>query len=80
MAPGEDVNDMVSMAAQSSAESLRQLDSQVRGRRVDLWKWVTHENTISRTYAVYGKHSPYKDPAIEVALWLTANVPSTNAH
>ena len=70
MAPGQGVNDMILKAAQSSAESLRQFDFEGRGRSVDLWKWVTHEITLSHTDAVYGQQNPYRDLQVEDAFWL----------
>lgn len=69
MAPGEAINNMLLEAAQTSAETLSQFDGENRGKRVDLWEWVSHEITLSHTNAVYGQRNPYKDPQVEAAFW-----------
>ncbi|KAL8994943.1 MAG: hypothetical protein Q9188_006928, partial [Gyalolechia gomerana] len=69
MAPGEGINNMLLEAARTSAETLRQFDGENRGKRVDLWEWVSHEITLSHTNAVYGQRNPYKDPQVEAAFW-----------
>ena len=69
MTPGKGFDEMILKATRTSVESLRQLESDVKGRKVNLWDLITHEITLSHTEAVYGQHNPYKDPSVESAFW-----------
>ena len=69
MVPSGAVNRMVLVASQTSAEAIRSTKTQNVDHRVDLWRWIRHEITMSTTEAVYGLGNPYRDPEIERCFW-----------
>ena len=69
MKPGNGITPMVSIAAQTAAGHMEELETNSSSRRIDLWEWVRHEITVATTEAVYGPTNPYRDTDVEHAFW-----------
>lgn len=69
MMPGEGVNWMIRVAAQTIVKRLDAIKCTNKTQSLNLWHWVRHEITIITTESVYGPLNPYRDPEIESAFW-----------
>lgn len=69
--PGDSINHMVRIAAQTAAAAMDEMETNKRAgaNEVDLWSWVQHEITMATTESVYGPSNPYRDPEVEEAWW-----------